>query len=122
MGIAILVSVSGIPCLKLSRLRKVKEGRELGKELVAGIGSELMQVSGPMPLQWEQIMTLELESMGTTASSADSIVSWPFEGSFAIDPLAIEVDGVEELLMLVFLSVTFNGFFQGHPFIFSYTS
>jgi hypothetical protein len=60
--------------------------------------------------------------MGTAASPADCVVSWPFGGSFAIDPLTVELDGVEELLMLVFLSFIFNEFFQGHPFIFSYAS
>jgi hypothetical protein len=66
-------------------------------------------------------MALE-SSMGRAPSSAGSILSWPFGGSFATDPLAVEVEGVEELLILLFLSINLSGFFQGHPFIFSYTS
>jgi hypothetical protein len=62
---------------------------------------------------------MTLESLGTVASLVDSVVSWPFGGSFAIDPLAVEDDGVDELLMLVFLSFTFNGYFQRHPLNFS---
>jgi hypothetical protein len=63
--------------------------------------------------------TMARESLGTVASPADRVVSWPFGGSFATDPLAVEDDGVDELLMLLFLSFTFNGFFQGHPLNFS---